>query len=92
MQGLSYLQLEHQEDCSRYNEEDDVLKSSDQQSFLYDSLTEDEQSVFSIETNDGEEEQRVSDQQLSLHSLSTEEEQFTFSIETSESNQQLQYS
>jgi hypothetical protein len=89
LQGLSNLQPEHQEDCSRYNEEDDVLESSDQQSFLYDSLTEDEQSIFNIKTSDGEEEQRGSNQQLNLHSLSTEEEQFTFSIETSESNQQL---
>jgi hypothetical protein len=39
----------YQEDCSRYNEEDDALKSSDQQTILYDSLTEVEQSIFSIE-------------------------------------------
>jgi hypothetical protein len=73
-------------------QEGDELKNSDQHSFLYDSLTEDEQSVFNIETSDGEEEHRGSDQQLSLHFLSTEEEQFTFNIETNESNQQLQYS
>jgi hypothetical protein len=79
-------------DCRRYLQEGDELKSSDQHSFLYDSLTKVEHSVFNIETNDGEEERRGSYQQLSLHFLSTEEEQFTFSIETSESNQQLQYS
>jgi hypothetical protein len=79
-------------DCNRYLQEGDELKSSDQQCFLYNSLTEDEQSVVNIETSDGEEEQRSSDQQLGLHSFSTEEKWITFSIETSESNQQLQYS
>jgi hypothetical protein len=43
--------LQTKEDCSIYEEEDGVLKSSDQQSILYDSLTKVEQSIFNIEGN-----------------------------------------
>jgi hypothetical protein len=87
-----FFGLQMKADCNRYLQEGDELKISDQQCFLYNSLTEDERSVVNIETSDGEEEQRSSDQQLGLHSFSTEEKWITFSIETSESNQQLQYS
>jgi hypothetical protein len=59
--------LQGLEDLSRYEEEGDELKGSDQQSFLYDSLTEDEQSVFSIETSNGKREQKKLDQQFMMH-------------------------
>jgi hypothetical protein len=44
-----FFDLQTKKDCSIYEEGDGVLKISDQQSILYDSLTEVEQSIFNIE-------------------------------------------
>jgi hypothetical protein len=57
-----FFGLQGLEDLSRYEEEGDELKGSDQQSFLYDSLTEDEKSAFSIETSNDKREQKKLDQ------------------------------
>jgi hypothetical protein len=62
-----FSDLQIKADLSRYEEEGDELKGSDQQSFLYDSLTEDEQYVFSVETSDGKREQKKLDQQFMMH-------------------------
>jgi hypothetical protein len=66
LQRLSNLQLEHQENCSIYEKEDDEHKSSGQKLSLYFSPTEIKQSTFSIEFCEGKEEHHYSqlDQQL----------------------------
>jgi hypothetical protein len=46
------LDLQTKEDCSRHKEEDDKLKSPDQQFIMYVSPTEVEQSIFNIEINE----------------------------------------
>jgi hypothetical protein len=58
--------LQTKADYNRYLREGDKPKSYDQQSFLYDSLTEDEQSVFSIETSESNQQLQYSqlDRQL----------------------------
>jgi hypothetical protein len=70
---------EGMEDISRYEEEGYEPKGSDQQSFLYDSLSEDEKFVFSIETSNGKREKKKLDQQFMMHvSLSDVEHQYWY--------------
>jgi hypothetical protein len=52
-----FSDLQTQEDCNRYEEEDDELKSPDQQFIMHSSQTKIKQSVFSIEICEGKEQQ-----------------------------------
>jgi hypothetical protein len=49
------IRQQTQEDCSRYREKDDEMKSPDQQFIMLFSQTEIKQSVFSIEISEGNE-------------------------------------